>query len=114
MEGVTEVKIIVHCPIKGEVELSHCVKCVNNSGLIGEWPHKKVKCQLSALPVRTEVVVACPLKRKYVKFKLCLTCPLHRGFYGFHDNKPIIFCGLLAENYDYKVRALVYAVTSLR
>ena len=113
-EGATEAKIIVYCPIKGEVELSYCMKCVNNKGLVGEWPHKKVKCRMSVLPVKTEVMVACPLRKKYVKFKPCLTCPLHRGFYGFHDDKPVIFCGLLAESYDYRIEAPLYAVMSVR
>jgi len=114
MEGATEAKIIVQCPIKGEVELSCCMKCVNNRGLVGEWPHKEVKYHMTVLPVKAEVMVACPLRKRYVKFKSCLTCPLHRRFYGFHNDKPVIFYGLLAENYDYRIEAPLYAVMSIR
>ena len=104
--GATPIAAIVpSCPKRGDMRVSQCMNCPYFRGLEGAWPQVKVKCALSpAEPREVELLVACPLKGEHVKFKTCLTCPLHRGFYGFHNNSPVVYCGLRVDNEEERRR----------
>ena len=106
--GVTQVRVLVtSCPKRQDMKLSQCMVCPYFRGIEGEWPHAKVKCALTPTsPREVEILVACPLKGNHVSFKTCLKCPLHRGFYGFHDNSPVVYCGVLSR--EEERRPLLY------
>ncbi len=110
MAGATRVCVLVtSCPLNGEVKVSKCMSCPHFRGLKGSWPHVKITCDLSpAKPLKTEILVACPIKRHHISFKTCLKCPLHRGFYGFHDNNPVVYCSVLTGEED-RTRRPLYA-----
>ena len=87
--------LVKGCPKGDWVKLSECLRCPYNRGMEGEWPEVKIKCALRPEKMLDiEKLVNCPFRGKTVSFKKCLKCPLNNGFYGFHNNNPIVHCGL--------------------
>lgn len=87
--------LIKGCPKGDWVKLGECLSCQHNRGVEGEWPEVKVKCELRPdKKLDVEKIVYCPFRGRSVSFKKCLRCPLNNGFYGFHNNSPVVHCGL--------------------
>jgi len=86
--------LVEGCPKKGVATFSDCRSCQFFKGMIGLWPHAKVRCNYWGKPVirKVNLLIGCPFKNKNVKFKDCIKCPFHSGFYGFHNNEPVVYC----------------------
>lgn len=113
--SATHVTMIVpSCPKRGDTKLSQCEVCPHFRGLEGVWPHVSVKCALDPVkPRKVELLVACPLKQRHVPFRDCINCPLHRGFYGFHNNSPVVYCGVLARDATGRMHSRVGPIPQL-
>ncbi len=100
--------LVTECPKKDTVTVSQCRSCPYFRGLEGIWPQVKIKCALTPTkPRKVELILHCPLAHKHVSFKKCLKCPLHQGFYGFHDNSPIVYCGVGNKKFVEKTPLLI-------
>jgi len=87
--------IVEGCPKREGVRYEECIRCPYSRGVEGNWPKLKVKCALRPeKPRKVSLIIPCPLKNKGVNFKTCIKCPLNRGFYGFHNDEPVMYCGL--------------------
>jgi len=87
--------VVEGCPKNEAIRFDQCTKCPFFKGTEGTWPKLKVKCALRpGKPRKVVLIVPCVLKNRGISFKTCLKCSLNRGFYGFHNNEPIIYCGL--------------------
>jgi len=86
--------IVDSCPKKGVASFKECSRCPFFQSIEGLWPEVKVKCGFwgNSRKLKVSLLVPCSLKGKTIDFKTCLKCPLHRGFYGFHDNNPVVYC----------------------
>jgi len=92
--------IVDSCPRKGAIRFGECRRCPFFQGTEGLWPDVKVKCKYwnGLRELKLALLVPCPFKRKSIDFKTCLKCPLHRGFYGFHNLNPVVYCSLHKEH----------------
>ncbi len=107
--------LVDSCPRRGAIGFGECRRCQFFQGVEGLWPDVKVKCKYwnGLRELKVTLLVSCPLKKKSVNFKTCLKCPLHRGFYGFHDLNPVVYCSLHGDSElkaaNMVVRGMLYA-----